>query len=249
MLGAAQLYRGGCGQATPRRGFKTGRTGGGSESGRKRFPIPAWGAWPAHSPRGQPISLPALCPHLPTPASVWRVVLGSGGVRPGSLLSTAEGVGPPRWVCAHPGSAPRLSCTAWFCSPGAGWSWPWTLRPGSPGHLLCHLQDRRTGRVNSLGAGRGAQAVGRRILPQSLRLQECWVKRGVGGQAPGRPAFHGGMRPPCPLPPTLPIRSQPRHHSRPAGAHTLLLCTPGPRRGQAAAWLSPAHGQVDRRLL
>lgn len=83
--------------------------------------------------------------------------------------------------------------------------------------------------MNSLGAGRGAQAVGQHVLPRSLCPQECWVKRGVGVRAPGRPVLHGGTRPPCPLHPTLSSRSQLQRHPRPAGAHTLPLCTPGPR--------------------
>ena len=83
--------------------------------------------------------------------------------------------------------------------------------------------------MNSLGAGRGAQTVGLHVLQWSLRPQECWVKRGVGVRAPGRPVFHGGTRPPCPLHPTLSSKSQLRRHPRPAGAHTLPLCTPGPR--------------------
>ncbi|XP_010846900.1 PREDICTED: uncharacterized protein LOC104994895, partial [Bison bison bison] len=143
----------------------------------------------------------------PVPASarphfwVWHVVLGSGGARPGSLPSTAEGVGPPGRVCTHPGSALQLSFTSLVLL-SRGWlvvaPGPEAFRrPGSPGRLLCRLQDQRTGGVNSLGTRRGAQAVGKHVLPWSLGLQECWVKRGMGGQAPGRPVFHGGQPPRC----------------------------------------------------
>ena len=245
MLEAVQLHRGGCGWAAPPAEDlrQAGPLSRDLELALKRFPIPAWGAWPAPQPPG-----PAHLAPSPVPASarphfwVWHVVLGSGGARPGSLPSTAEGVGPPGRVCTHPGSALQLSFTSLVLLP-RGWlvvaPGPEAFRrPGSPGRLLCRLQDQRTGGVNSLGTRRGAQAVGQHVLPWSLGLQECWVKRGMGGQAPGRPMFHGGMRPPCPLPPTLPARSQLRHHARPAGAHTLPLRTPGPRRVWASGLLA-----------
>lgn len=257
MLEAVQLHRGGCGWAAPPAEDlrQAGPLSRDLELALKRFPIPAWGAWPAPQPPG-----PAHLAPSPVPASarphfwVWHVVLGSGGARPGSLPSTAEGVGPPGRVCTHPGSALQLSFTSLVLLP-RGWlvvaPGPEAFRrPGSPGRLLCRLQDQRTGGVNSLGTRRGAQAVGQHVLPWSLGLQECWVKRGMGGQAPGRPMFHGGMRPPCPLPPPCPpglssgITPARQAPTRCRSAHQgPVVC------GQAASWLSPVHGQVDKRPL
>lgn len=70
------------------------------------------------------------------------MILGSGGARPGSLLSTAERVGPPGLqgdagcpdgcvpTRAPPPGSLALAC---FSSPRAGWWWPWALRPsGGP---------------------------------------------------------------------------------------------------------------------